>query len=84
MQSQTRQIQRLRGQIQSQLCGTGPAAHISYAVSENSTFPMCACKKKRFKMTSVLSEVQDSLENVIEEKTANTFTEEHDINSTLL
>lgn len=71
MQSQTRPTQRLRGQIQSQLCRTGPEAHISYAVSENSTFPMCACKKKPFKTTSVLSEVQNSLEHVLEGKTAN-------------
>lgn len=61
----------MRGQIQSQLCRTGPEAHISYAVLENSTFPMCAFKKKPFKMTSVFSEVQDGLENVIEGKTAN-------------
>lgn len=85
MQSQTRRTQRLRGQIQSQLCRTEPAAHISYAVLENSRFPMCALKKKSFKRTSVLSEVQDSLENAFNRKTANDIlSEEYDINSKLL
>lgn len=84
MQSQIRRIQGLRGQIQSQLCRTGPAANISYASQKIAHFRCVPVKRNRLRRFQSYQEVQDSLENVSEGKTENTFTQEYDINSTLL